>query len=119
MRKTRVIEHCRCYHLVSRLAHRAFFLDDGEKTRAVELLRRDEEISRCIDAPYREAVGIRSRIHFNRYYLAPLQEKGLIVRTDPDQPNSPRQKYALIPQIPLCIRVIDIRKSPDRWDWKP
>ncbi len=43
MRKTRRIEHCRCYHLMSRLAHRAFFLDDGEKMRAVELLRRVEE----------------------------------------------------------------------------
>ena len=30
MRKTRLIENCRCYHLMSRLAHRAFFLDDGE-----------------------------------------------------------------------------------------
>ena len=43
MGKTRRIEHCRCYHLMSRLAHRAFFLDDGEKMRAVELLRRVEE----------------------------------------------------------------------------
>ena len=45
MRKTRVIEHCRCYHLISRLAHRAFFLDDDEKTRAVGLLRRVEEFT--------------------------------------------------------------------------
>ena len=43
MRKTRLIENCRCYHLMSRLAHRAFFLDDDEKSRAVELLRRVEE----------------------------------------------------------------------------
>ena len=40
MRKTRFIENCRCYHLISRLAHQAFFLDDDEKTRAVALLRR-------------------------------------------------------------------------------
>ena len=26
-----------------------------------------------------EAVGIKSRIHFNRYYLAPMLEKGLVV----------------------------------------
>jgi len=31
MRKNRVVEQNRCYHLVSRLAYRAFFLDDGEK----------------------------------------------------------------------------------------
>ena len=33
MRKTRFIENCRCYHLISRLAHQAFFLDDDEKAR--------------------------------------------------------------------------------------
>jgi hypothetical protein len=42
MRKNRVIEQKRCYHLVSRLAHRAFFLDDEEKDRAVALMRRVE-----------------------------------------------------------------------------
>ena len=42
MRKNRVIEQNRCYHLVSRLAHRAFFLDDEEKDRAVALMRRIE-----------------------------------------------------------------------------
>ncbi|MCR5752917.1 MAG: hypothetical protein K6G91_13255 [Kiritimatiellae bacterium] len=40
MRKNRVVEQNRCYHLVSRLAHRAFFLDDEEKDRAVALMRR-------------------------------------------------------------------------------
>ena len=39
MRKNRVVEQNRCYHLVSRLAHRAFFLDDEEKNRAVVLIR--------------------------------------------------------------------------------
>ena len=42
MRKNRVIEQNRCYHLVSRLEHRAFFLDDEEKDRAVALMRRVE-----------------------------------------------------------------------------
>ena len=54
MRKNRVIEQNRCYHLVSRLAHRAFFLDDEEKDRAVALMRRVEagvkvSMSYCID----------------------------------------------------------------------
>ena len=35
MRENRVIEQNRCYHLISWLAHRAFFLDDEEKDRAV------------------------------------------------------------------------------------
>ena len=44
-------------------------------------------------AALREAV-IKSRIHFNRYYLAPMLEKGLVVRTDPEHPNSPHQEAA-------------------------
>ena len=42
MRKNRVVERNRCHHLVCRLAHRVFFLGDGEKGRAVALLRRVE-----------------------------------------------------------------------------
>ena len=54
IRKNRVVEQNRCYHLVSRLAHRAFFLDDGEKDRAVALMRRVEagvkaSMSYCIN----------------------------------------------------------------------
>ena len=61
MRKNRVIEQNRCYHLVSRLAHRAFFLDDEEKDRAVALMRRIEagvqaSMSYCIN----RAVSISS-----------------------------------------------------------
>ena len=65
--------------ITMRGAHQAFFLDDDEKTRTVELLRRVEEFS----------------IHFNRYYLSPLLEKGIIARTDPDHPQSPQQRYCL------------------------
>ena len=43
----------------------------------------------------REAVGIKSPIHFPRYYLMPMMEKGMIERTDPDSPKSPRQEYNL------------------------
>ena len=54
MRKNKVIEQDRCYHLISRLAHRAFFLDDEEKDRAVALMRRVEagvkaSMSYCIN----------------------------------------------------------------------
>ena len=37
MRKNRFIGQDRCYHLISRLAHRAFFLDGEEKDRAVAM----------------------------------------------------------------------------------
>ena len=43
----------------------------------------------------RAAVGIKSPIHFSRYYLTPLMEKGMIERTDPGSPKSPRQEYRL------------------------
>ena len=61
MRKNRVIEQNRCYHLVSQLAHRALFLDDGKKDRAVALMRRVEagvqaNMSYCIN----RAVSISS-----------------------------------------------------------
>ncbi len=61
MRKNTVIEQDRCYHLISRLAHRAFFLDGEEKDRAVALMRRVEagvkaSMSYCIN----RAVSISS-----------------------------------------------------------
>ena len=43
----------------------------------------------------RKAVGTCSGIHPSRYYLAPMMEKGLIRRTDPDHPQSPQQRYRL------------------------
>ena len=54
MRKNRAIEQNKCYHLVNRLAHRAFFLDDEEKDRTVALMRRVEagvqaSMSYCIN----------------------------------------------------------------------
>lgn len=52
MRKCRTVETGRCYHLISRLAHRAFFLDDDEKTRAVDLMRRVEEFSGILILAY-------------------------------------------------------------------
>ena len=70
MRKTRVIEHCRCYHLVSRLAHQAFFLDDDEKTRAVELLRRVEEFCGVMVLAY----AIMSN-HFHIFIYVPGPEE--------------------------------------------
>ena len=42
MRKKRVVQAGKCYHLVTRVAHRAFFFDDEEKNRFVDLLKRVE-----------------------------------------------------------------------------
>ena len=70
MRKTRFIANDRCYHLISRLAHQAFFLDDDEKTRAVELLRRVEEFSGVIVLAY----AIMSN-HFHIFIYVPEAEE--------------------------------------------
>ena len=78
MRKTRFIENCRCYHLISRLAHQAFFLDDDEKTRAVELLRRVEEFS----------------IHFNRYYLSRCWRRASLLEPIPTIRSRPSRGIA-------------------------
>ena len=52
MRKNRVVEQNKCYYLVSRLAHRAFFFDDEEKDRAVALMRRVEGFSGVVVLAY-------------------------------------------------------------------
>ena len=70
MRKVRFAENCRCYHLISRLAHQALFLDDDEKTRAVELLRRVEEFSGVIVLAY----AIMSN-HFHIFIYVPEPEE--------------------------------------------
>lgn len=110
MRPLRNFKTNQCCHLISRIANRAFFLDDEEKTRFVERLWRVATFS-CvvvlayafmsnhfhifIYVPSAEEIGIRSPIHFCRHYLRPLMEKGMIERTDPDSPKSPRQEYKL------------------------
>ena len=58
-------------HLVSRLAHRAFFLDDGEKDRAVALMRRVEEFSGVVVLAY----AFMSN-HFHIFIYVPSAEEG-------------------------------------------
>ena len=130
MRKSRVNLPNRCYHLISRVAHRAFFLDDGERTRLVDLVRRGKCYAAGLETPgyvpqvvekgdnvlalrllqllqwdsrspayLRATLGIASREYFTKAYLRPLTEAGLIARTNPDHPNSPRQKYVLTKEV--------------------
>ena len=70
MRKSRLIEQNRCYHLISRLAHRAFFLDDEEKDRAVALMRRVEEFSGVVILAY----AFMSN-HFHIFIYVPMAEE--------------------------------------------
>ena len=39
------------------------------------------------------AVGIKDREHFRKQYLELLLSAGLLERTLPDKPNSPKQRY--------------------------
>ena len=70
MRKNRVIEKNRCYHLVSRLAYSAIFLDDEEKDRAVALMRRVEEFSGVVVLAY----AFMSN-HFHIFIYVPSAEE--------------------------------------------
>ena len=145
MRKSRVNLPNRCYHLISRVAHRAFFLDDGERTRLVDLVRRGKCYAAGLETPgyvpqvvekgnnilalrllqllqweprspayLRTTLGIASREYFTKAYLRPLTEAGLIARTDPDHPNSPRQKYALT-KAGSELSVSDALNSQSPW----
>ena len=42
-----------------------------------------------------ERMGLTHRTHFRQSYLTPALEAGLIERTIPDKPNSPRQRYRI------------------------
>ena len=66
MRKNRVVEQNRCYHLVSRLAHRAFFLDDEEKDRAVALMRSDQVARRAARGALRSKVARGRAVQIRR-----------------------------------------------------
>ena len=48
MRRPRNFQTDRCYHLISRVAHRAFYMDEDERTRFVERMRRVAYFS-CIE----------------------------------------------------------------------
>ena len=45
MRRCRISLPNRCYHLISRVAHRAYFLDEDERTRLVDFVGRVAEFS--------------------------------------------------------------------------
>ena len=45
MRKLREKRHSRVYHLISRIAHRAFYLDSDERDRFIEVMKRSAVFS--------------------------------------------------------------------------
>ena len=109
MGKNRVVEQNRCYHLVSRLAYRVFFLDDEEKDRAVALMRRVEagvqaSMSYCIN----RAVSISS----DPFALPPCPGGNVAIL-----PQIPQSRQKISP--PLAIRAhlaIRIRQPGQKYD---
>ena len=82
MRRSRVNLPDRCYHLISRVAHRAFFLDDGERTRLVDLVRRVSRFSGVKLLAY----GVMSN-HFHVFVYIGLPERiddAELLGTDPN-----------------------------------
>ena len=65
-------------------------LAHGEKG-AVELMR---------------ALGLRHTPSFRKSYLAPALEAGLVVRTQPDSPRSPTQRYKLTQKGSSTVRAV-------------
>ena len=105
MWKTRFIANGRCYHLISRLAHQAFFLDDDEKTRRGYALMYGngdwEAIQACHEQSMCETMGevLAEREKEERAVKgrsASLLAKVIVERTDPAHPQSPQQKYRLV-----------------------
>lgn len=72
MRKCRVNLPNQCYHLVSRVFHRAFFLDEEERTRFVDLIRR---VTRFSGAKLL-ADGIMSNHSRIFIYIGRLEQRG-------------------------------------------
>ena len=127
MRPLRNFKTNQCCHLISRIANRAFFLNDEEKTRFVERLWRVATFS-CVEvlaycfmsnhfhmlvyvpdpreledgprhpAELRAALGIVSANFFTVRYLTPLAKAGYIAAVDTENLHSPQRKYRLAPR---------------------
>ena len=85
MRALRNFKPDRCYHLISRIANRAFYLTDEERTRFVERLWRVATFS-----------GIRAGFTSTSITSRRCWRRGLVVRTALEHPNSPHQEYERI-----------------------
>ena len=60
-----------------------------------EYLRAKEPGKAELAGLWRAAIGIKDRVTFSDYYLAPALKLGLVEMTQPNSPRSPTQKYRL------------------------
>ena len=102
MRRPRNFQTDRCYHLISWVAHRAFYLNEEERTRFIHTFvpvdwARDL-LAVLADKPKRPAdirreLGVSSPNYFTSCYLTPLAAAGFIVSEE--APHSPQRTYRL------------------------
>ncbi len=109
MRHPRNFVPDRCYHLISRIANRAFYLGEDERTRFVARMWRVAYFS-CVevlailaDGPrspseMRGMLGIASANYFTARYITPMKESGLIAPVNAASLHSPWQAYRLTPK---------------------
>ena len=92
----------RCYHLVSRVAHRAFYMDEDKRTRFIHSFApvdwARDLLAVLADKPKRPAdlrreLGISSPNHFTSRYLMPLAAAGLIASEGAT--HAPQRTYRL------------------------
>ena len=89
MRHPRDFQTDRCYHLISRVAHRAFYLAEVERTRSPRSSCRWPEAS----GRSSHGTGGSSPNYFTSRYLTPLAAAGLIASEG--VPHSPQRTYRL------------------------
>ena len=88
MRKLRENRHNRVYHLISRIAHRSFYLDDEERDRFID-------VTCGPSIELRDMLGIASRSYFTLRYLSPLAKAGYVELVDGGNKSSCRSAYRL------------------------
>ena len=102
MRQLRSFQTNRCYHLVSRVAHRAFYLNEEERTRFIHSFApvdwARDLLAVLADKPKRPAgirreLGVSSSDYFTSFYLTPLAAAGFIASEG--DPHSPQRTYRL------------------------
>ena len=102
MRQLRNFQTDRCYHLISRVAHRAFYLNEEERTRFIYTFApvdwARDLLAVLADKPKRPAdirreLGVLSPNYFTSCYLTPLAAAGFIVSEGAS--HSPQRTYRL------------------------
>ena len=71
-------------------------VSDQVKSLLKLLMTRPEEPLKVQDMM--QKLGLRHRPTFRKNYLKPALDQGLIIMTNPDSPNSPRQSYLVSPE---------------------